>query len=290
MRFENRIPDESVNYSIEHPLKEFAWLAGGVLGGLFIVSLLLGYFAGELAARLPYRYERDLAAGFAARLGSSQPDPQTAAIERSLNQLAARIVPYMDLPEDMQITVHYQDAPVVNAFATIGGNVVIYSGLLAQMPDENTLAMVMAHEIAHARLRHPVRSLGRGVAVAVVLSAVNTGMGRNLASDVLGNTGGLALLKYSRNQESDADAEALSAVVALYRHGGGAQDVFRMLEQAAGKESARASMLSTHPLSQDRIDAVDTLARRYGWAMDGPRTALEPALAAVRSSSNKKPD
>jgi Putative Zn-dependent protease, contains TPR repeats len=283
MRFENRTPDESVNYGIEHPLKEFAWLLGGVLGGLFILSLLLGYFAGELAARLPYRYEKNLAAEFGFRSGNGQPDAQAAAIERSLNRLAARLVPHMALPDDMRITVHYDDSPVVNAYATLGGNVVIFKGLLAGMPDENTLAMVLAHEIAHARLRHPVRSLGRGVAFAIVLSAINAGMGHSVASNVLGNAGGLTLLKYSRDQESDADAEALAAVVAAYRHAGGSSEIFQVLEHAAGSEPGRVTMLSTHPLSQDRIDAVAELAKQRGWALDGPRTPLDAVLAGVHA-------
>ena len=274
MKFENRAPDESVNYTIEHPLKEFAWLLSGVLGVLLIASLLIGYFAGEVAARLPYRYEKALAGEFASRFGGDQDGRDAQGIEESLNRLAGRIVGVMDLPEDMQITVHYQDSALVNAYATIGGNVVVYKGLLSNMPDENALAMVLAHEIAHVKLRHPARSLGRGVAVGIVVSVVSSGMGKNVASDVLGNAGTLALLKYSRDQERAADAEALAAIVALYQHAGGSLDLFKLLETAGGGESHRVSMLSTHPLSSDRTEALSELVSRHGWAMDGARTPM----------------
>jgi len=278
MQFENRAPDEHVNYSIEHPLKEFAWLVGGVLGSLLILTLLVGFFAGELAARLPYRYEKALAGEMAGQLVGKTPDPRSAAIEQELNRLAARIAAHLPLPEGMQVTVHYQDTPELNAFATLGANIVIYQGLLARMPDENTLAMVLAHEMAHAQLRHPARSLGRGVAVGIMLSALNSGMGRSAAGGALSTTGGISLLKFSRDQEREADAAALAAIAALYQHVGGAQDLFRVLESAgAGSEDLRVSMLSTHPLSHERIDHVAALARERGWAADGARTPL-PAI------------
>ena len=282
MQFENRTPDESVNYSIEHPLKEFAWLVGGVFSSIIILTLLTGFFAGELAARLPYRYEKSLAGQAATKLTSGASDQRTAAIEQALNQLAARIATHMPLPEGMQITVHYQDSPEVNAFATLGANIVIYRGLLARLSDENALAMVLAHEMAHAKLRHPARSLGRGVAVGIILSAINVGVGQNAASNVLGTTGGLSLLKFSRDQEREADAAALAAIAAHYQHIGGAQDVFRVLAASgAGNEAARVTMLSTHPLSQERIDSITTLANQNGWSLTGPRTPLGTALEAA---------
>lgn len=286
MQFENRAPDENVNYSTEHPLKEFAWLVGGVLGSLLIITFLIGFFAGELAARLPYRYEKALAAETASQLIDKAPDARSAAIELELNRLATRIAAHMPLPEGMQVTVHYQDTPELNAFATLGANIVIYRGLLAHLPDENTLAMVLAHEMAHAQLRHPARSLGRGVAVGIVLSALDSGMGRNAAGGALGATGGISLLKFSRNQERDSDAAALAAVAALYQHVGGAQDLFRVLQSTgAGSETLRVSMLSTHPLSQERIDSIATLARARGWPADGARTPLPAALRVAKAES-----
>lgn len=284
MQFENRAPDERVNYSIEHPLKEFAWLAGGVFGSIIIITLLAGFFAGELAAHLPYRYEKALAGEAASHLKEHQGNQQTVAIEQALNRLSERIAAHMPLPEGMQITVHYQDAPEINAYATLGANIVIYRGLLSSMPDENALAMVLAHEMAHAKLRHPARSLGRGVAIGIILSAINSGMGRNAASGALGTTGGLSLLKFSRDQEREADAAALSAVAALYQHVGGAQDLFLVLKNAsADAEALRVNMLSTHPLSQERIDTLATLARARGWPLEGPRTPLPGVLNVAKS-------
>ena len=63
--------------------------------------------------------------------------------------------------------MHYDASDTVNAFATLGGHVVIYRGLLEKLPNENVVAMVVAHEIAHIKHRDPVAALGRGVAITL---------------------------------------------------------------------------------------------------------------------------
>lgn len=288
MEFDNREPDETVNYAIEHPLKEFAWLIFGVLGSLALATVLLGYFAGEVAARLPYRYEESVSMTVGSAL---QARPQTNAekeAERELNALASRLVQHMPLPEGMRIAVHYDNSSAVNAYATLGGNVVILRGLLAKVGSENALAMVLAHEIAHAQLRHPVRSVGRGVAVGILLAVLNAGMGQSVASNVVGMTGSTVLLRFSRDQEREADAAALEAVAKLYGHVGGAKEVFQMLEREShDAEAVKIPMLSTHPLSQERIDNLDALAKERGWLSDGQRAPLATALLASSAQSMK---
>lgn len=283
MELENRTPDETVNYTIEHPLKEFAWLLGGITAVVVIATALIAWFAGGIAAWLPYRYERELADGVGARLHSPARSAEALAAERALNELAARLVREMALPEGMQVTVHYDDGDMVNAFATLGANVVVFRGLIAGMPDENALAMVLAHEIAHAKLRHPARALGRGVAVGIVLSVVSTGMGKSAAGNVLGPAGGLTLLSFSREQEREADEQALQALWRVYGHVGGASDVFRILSTANGRtESGRIAMLTTHPLSDERIENIGRLARDHGWPADGPRQPMPDTLAGLK--------
>lgn len=281
MELENREPDETVNYTIEHPLKEFAWLIGGVVGLVVVATLLLGWFADHVAAWMPFRYERDLADGVAIQLRAASPSPRHAAIERQLNDLSQRLVKVMALPADMAITVHYADDKTVNAFATLGGNIVMHRGLLERIGDENTLAMVMAHEISHIKLRHPARAMGRGVAVGIMLTAVSSGMGRNAASGVLGSAGGITLLSFSREQEREADLEAVIALNKLYGHIGGAADLFRVLSDASGADKLHVAALTTHPLTPERVQALSDHARASGWAAEGPRTPLPATLGTL---------
>lgn len=254
MRFENRAPEETVNYADEHPLKEFALLVIGVLGAVALGAALLGFFAGELAGRVPFATEREYARSIAERFEQAKLTPAQRAARDDLRAMAAKLSAAMPLPPDITVSVHYADEPTVNAMATLGGQLVFYRGLLHKLESEEAVAMVLAHEIAHVRLRHPAAAMGRGVAVGLVLSAVSVGAGRSLGGDAVQRAAVLPLLKYSRDQERDADELALGALVRVYGHAGGAEQVFRVLAAAVPGESARMAILQTHPLTEERID------------------------------------
>ena len=73
MRLENRAPAEGINASDEHPLREFAWLAGGALAALVATVVAVSLGAQWLAPKLPYRYEARLVRDLPA-----QPPPTDA--------------------------------------------------------------------------------------------------------------------------------------------------------------------------------------------------------------------
>jgi len=285
VRLENRLPDETVNYSIEHPLKEFAWLLAGVTAVVAAVAASVGYFAGEIAARVPFRVEKDYAAGITRHWEEQKRTSEAEEARRALRALAAKLAAAMDLPAGMDVTVHYSDEAVVNAMATLGGNVVFFRGLIARLESEDALAMVLAHEIAHAKLRHPAASLGRGVAVGVTLSLVSSSMGRGLAGDPVQVAGVLPLLKYGRDQERAADEEALRALAAVYGHVAGARELFALFAKIGRDEALQIGLLHTHPFTSERLARVDELARERGWALEGRVRELPPALARLKRAA-----
>ncbi len=258
---------EGINFSAEHPLKEFAWLGGGLLlatGLLIVVFGWLGHFAGAL---IPFETERKWAMPIAEHFADDS-DPQTLAY---LRQLSDRILTAQPLPEGMTIEVHYSDSDAINAFATLGGHVIITHGLLQAMPNENALAMVLAHEIAHIRQRHVIRALGRGVLTSLALSLIGGGSGADAVGGMLGQAGFTAALSYSRANEREADHLALQALHALYGHVGGAEAVFEAL-QLHGRR-APPEWFSTHPDNHSRIETIRQTAEQYGWPANGPMTS-----------------
>lgn len=287
MQYENRQPDETVNYSSEHPLKEFAWLAFGLLGVVALAAALLGFFAGEIASRLPFAVEKDYARRITQHWQDRPRDAVAEDARAALRVIAAKLAPAMQLPREMEIQVHYAPDGIANAFATIGGNVVFYRGLIEKFDSEDAVAMVLAHEIAHAKLRHPAASLGRGIAVGLTLSLVSAGLGEGVAGSALHTAGVLPLLSYSRAQESAADSEALAAMAAVYGHVGGAIDIFKVFARLQS-ETAHATILRSHPLTSARIAAVDQAAARHGWKLDGARRPLPPALAKLKRAQQEK--
>ena len=225
--------------------------------------ITLGAAADQLAGTIPFDYERRLA-GELADPGDAT--PADAALRRLTSELAA----VMDLPEGMTVHVTVVDEDIVNAGASLGGELIVYRGLLEKMPSENALALVLAHEIAHVKHRHPIRALGRGMVVALA-GAVLLGVDADgAASSLLQGAGTLTLLGFSRAQEREADADAIAAVNAHYGHVGGALEAYEvLLAEAGGREPPQ--MLSTHPHTGERIERLRRIADEAGYVERPPR-------------------
>jgi predicted Zn-dependent protease len=285
MKFKNVKVPEGINVSRHSPLADLFVLSGGAVllfGALGLAALLLG---GALARHMPFSWERALAdaviGGFEQPGGEA--DPQITA---ELQTLADRLQAQMTLPEGLRVTVHYIDAEEVNAFATLGGHVFLFRGLIVRMASENALTMVMAHEIAHAANRDPAAAMGGALLLQVVLAAVLGSAPDSLEGLILGPNALLAL-GFSRKAEREADRDALSALASLYGHAAGTTRIFELfLEESARAGAAEPpAFLRTHPLSAERIAEIRAMARQHGWAMDAEATPLPPALGRLRGGS-----
>jgi len=275
VEYENRQPKEGINITKVHPLKQFIQLAIGALVLVIMLVTVLQISGGWLAKFVPFKFELAVMKELDVEFGDSPDHPQLTVY---LNDLAQRVTPYMDLPESMHVDVHYNSADVFNAFATVGGNLVFYKGLLKDMPDENTLAMVMAHEIAHVLHRDPIASLGGGVASTFALLALTGSAGSTMAGSVLNTAGTITSVQFTRGMEEAADQSALTALNAHYGHVNGATALFDMFSDAQGptSRSSRAleRFLSTHPRDQDRASDVRERVLSEGWTMQGQLTPL----------------
>jgi len=275
MQYENRQPPEGINVSKVNPFTQFLKLLIGAVVLIVIIVVVLQFTGGFIAKRIPFKYELQLMEKIDMPLGTSGASPEMVAY---LNNLASRVAPGMSLDEGISVEVHYSDEPVFNAFATVGGNLLFYRGLLQEMPHENALAMVMAHEMAHVNHRDPVAALGGGVASLIAVSMF-TGMS-GLADRFMTQTHLLTGTQFTRRMESRADTEALAAVNRLYGHVGGAGALFEVMGGIQSDSKAIPNWLErfavTHPLSEDRVNAVQELALKNDWLVEGELTPLPP--------------
>ncbi len=274
MKLENPPQPEQYDPAAEQPVREMAILLGGVLVISLAVALVLAYFAGMLAPRLPFAVERDF---MAARMPA---DPRFAVQEAGLQQLADRLGAALGLPAEMKLTLHYNDGMTVNAYATLGGHIVVYRGLVSRVTSENALAAVLAHEIAHVRHRHPAAAAGRGIAIGLVITLLSSALGNSVAERIMGAASMGVLLDYSREQETAADEDALRAVAKVYGHLGGAADLFETLKKSRPESEGGFEIFRSHPFSDRRIEHVREFAARHGIPAEGPLTPLSLALPA----------
>lgn len=267
-------PPEGINTSKEHPLKEFGLLLAAVLLFVVVVTVSLGLAAHLLAPFIPFSAEQKMADLFASQMKEKAVAPDDAAVTRYLQTLAERVAVAEGLPDEMTITVHYINDETVNAFATLGGHLFFFRGLLQNIPNENALAMVMAHEIAHVKYRHPIKSLGRGVIMGSAIAVVSSAAGGTIVADVLGNTGLLTALKFSRDQEQQSDEAALQVLAQFYGHVAGADTLFNVLEQQQEAGGQPPEFFSSHPHTVNRIENIAAMANRQGWPTTGAVTPL----------------
>ena len=265
-----RIP-EGINVTREHPLKELFLLGGALLAIGLAALLILNMTAGWIAHAIPFSFEQEMAAGITERFPPGDP-----TMEPYLQELAERLAETMALPEEMTITVHLLEGETINAFATLGGHIFVHEGLVRLLPDENSLAMVLAHEVAHVKARDPMVALGRGLLVGAALAVVTGTSGNDAADWLLGNASLITTLAYNRAQEEAADRQALTTLALHYGHVGGATELFLLLGEDGtdGLATGTPELFSTHPAPDDRIERIRRIAREAGWPLEGPRRPL----------------
>ena len=284
MDYSNPKIPEGINYSREHPLKEFALLTLGILGSIIVIIVILGIFVDRLANYIPYRYESIIPIN--KLIGPTQDGKMATYLQNLADKLAAQ----MELPKEMKLSVHYVDSNTVNAFATLNGNVVFFRGLLDKLHSENELAMVMAHEIAHIKYRHPIRSMGSGIVIGILLSVAGIAVDSDVVSDLVSTSSNLTQLKFSRRHETEADRSAIETVIRVYGHLNGTEDLFEELEKQQAKH-APPEFFNTHPDTDNRIQMIHQAEQQRGLATDGALTALPKQFndwLKVEQNDNKK--
>jgi Zn-dependent protease with chaperone function len=287
-RLENRLPPEDLLARDEHPLRELAWLLAASLVALVVLVVVTGWVARWAAPQLPFRHELALA----DRLFDDDPaaqnaDAATRERQAALQALADRVAAVMALPPGMQVRVTDEASELVNAYATLGGRIRVFHGLLRRLDSEEALAALLAHEIAHVKHRHVAAGMGHALAVSLLLTVVSPEGGAQAAQALLGGAAQVALLGYSRDAERQADADALAASLALYGHGGGIAALFAALPQA--EAAAGSAWLRSHPETAERLALLEAQAAARGARLAGPCTALPAALRKLPQRPDQQP-
>lgn len=158
-----------------------------------------------------------------------------------------------------------KDDKTLNAFATPGGYIYVYTGLIKFLEDEDHFAGVLAHEIAHADKRHSVKQLQRDYGIALLLSVAlgnDPGTLQQIAAQLAGNLTGL---KFGRDAETEADNASVEYLGGTdYYACDGAAGFFIQLEQNAQQQPGVPEFLSTHPNPGNRIENIQQLAAQKG--------------------------
>jgi predicted Zn-dependent protease len=163
--------------------------------------------------------------------------------------------------------------PAANAFAMPGGKIGVYDGLLDIATDQDQLAAVMGHEVAHVTLEHSIERANAQIA---------TSAGLSIGAELFGISGGvvdaiaigadLGLLRpYGRSQESEADLIGLEFMAKAGFNPRAAVPLWQNMKAAGG--DAPPEWLSTHPSNETRIEKLQEAMANASVIYDQARAA-----------------
>lgn len=181
------------------------------------------------------------------------------ALQNYVQSVGSAIATKSERP-NLPWTFRAVDDPSPNAFALPGGYIFVTRGLLDLMNNEAELATVLGHEIGHVTARHSVHQMSQqqlaqlALGVGAILSPTVAQLGEAASQGL-----GLLFLKYSRDDESQADDLGFRYALNQGYDVRYMDDVFRSLQriEESSKQSPLPTWLQTHPGEADRIQAID---------------------------------
>lgn len=251
-------------------------------GRIVIIFSLLAFLSSctpdKNGDRLIFSIEDDISLGekVAAEVDSTyrakgqlleREDPRYKSAYQYLDQVVNRILHSGKVSYQMEFpwkTTLIRDDKTRNAFATPGGHLYVFTGLIQYLDNEDQLAGVMGHEIAHADKRHATKQLQTQYGIALLLSAAlgnNPGTLAQIATS-------LASLKFGRDAEREADMYSVIYLggTQYYACNGAAGFFEKML--ADSQDSSPPEFLSTHPDPGNRVQAINSKAQQEGCKTD----------------------
>jgi len=185
-----------------------------------------------------------------------------------LRQIVARIAKVSHQPR-FPYEVHLADVDVVNAWCAPGGKIMVYEGLwdpkkgLVEKGNDDQLAAVLSHEIAHATARHVTESISRNMTIAMVGAAVSTAIaaggyqqGSDLFGEVFSEGMDIFVPSYSRKNEFEADSIGL---IYMAKAGYDPRVAVELWKKAAKKKKDFASIYASHPSSGERARHLEEI-------------------------------
>lgn len=181
--------------------------------------------------------------------------PDRHPLTRTVDRVLQRLIPYSGL-EGLDWKVHViQDDQNANAFVIPGGKVFVYTGMLPICKNEDGIAAVLGHEIAHTVAHHPAERmsshfLSMGMVFLVALFFDVSSQLSSIVLDLMWS------LPNSRTQESEADQLGLMMMAKACYNPEAAADIWAAMQKREKMAVAPPQFMSTHPSSYNREEAI----------------------------------
>jgi predicted Zn-dependent protease len=196
-------------------------------------------------------------------------------VNEYVNEIGHRIAAQTN-DGDYRFTFFVVEDPNINAFALPGGYIGVHTGLLEATRNEDELAGVLAHEVAHVTQRHIARAIHANsrqsiVSTALMLGAMILGATSGSGDAVQGaiavaqGTAAQQQINFTRSNEYEADRIGIAALADAGYNPHGMASFFEVMsrQQPATPEMRTPEFLRTHPVTTARIAEARNRARAY---------------------------
>ena len=233
-----------------------------------IFLLAAGAFVPKAALSITAAEEEELSKEFMKVVLKNIKFVEDPAIVNYVNKIGKKIVSILP-PQPFNYGFYVIQGDEDNAFATPAGHIFIYSGLIAAMDNEEELAGILGHEIAHVLCRHISQKIDRskkisiatlaGIAAGIFLGSGGAGeIGSAVAVGSMA-AGQSMTLAYSRKDERQADQIGLRYLSKAGYSGYGLLTMLRKIRSKHWFGSKQIpTYLTTHPAPEDRLSYIAT--------------------------------
>jgi len=236
----------------------------GIGAAITAVIVGVGYVApGWIAPHIPMSWERKVGGTMVGDFGKFR--CRDAKGQQALEALVERVAPGGTKGPDA-IKIAALDVPAFNAAALPGGYIVVFKPAITQT-DPESLAGIIAHEVAHVRRRHVTTALIRELGIGSLFGLLGGNMGANAEQ--------IVALSYTRQDEEQADSDAIQMLESANITPQPTASLFRRLSEDAPQFSTE--FLQSHPLSAKR-------AERFAASYDY-KVRYEPALSDLQEKA-----
>lgn len=261
--------------------------------GALLLSLCIGCAVNPITGDeelMLYPEDKDLAIGrkYAPKVEKALGGKiDNEELQTYIDRVGQRIARFSHRP-DLQYHFVAVNEDAVNALALPGGYIYVLKGMLKELRSEAQLAALLGHEVAHVVARDSAAALSRMQVFDLLLYASIIADAPGSAVSAAQYTRFFLALRYSREDEREADLTGLDYMVAAGYDPGGVLELMQTLEQESTVRPLE--FFSTHPSPKNRISYLTReVQRKYRGRKDLKIGKDEYQTMVLRHISRRRP-
>ena len=253
----------------------YAGALGVIVGFVLLVHfVLIPSIQTVVVNNISVEYEKSLSVQYLTLL------KETEEIDSLKSIQLANFIDELNIESKYEVEAFVVKSDMVNAMALPGGYMVVYTGILDKMERSEELVALVGHELGHVEKKHSLKQLVKGLSKGYLLELL-VGNSNALLEGVGGVVSMFDQMAYSRDAEREADEFGYQVLENNKLDPQGMVQLFEVLQAETGKVekySRFVSMISTHPLTSDRISDTKKRIEEKPYEFD-----INPKLDAIFS-------